>query len=71
MSSASTEERLLAELIAVATARLANKPLECCPATVAHQMLGEELPGMLYEPERDRVVYRDLPLDPLLQREHQ
>eukprot|EP00969_Alexandrium_andersonii_P179401 7931636-Alexandrium_andersonii.AAC.1 len=34
-------------------------------------MLGEELPGMLYEPEHHRVVYQDLPLDPLLQREHQ
>eukprot|EP00969_Alexandrium_andersonii_P156175 6904992-Alexandrium_andersonii.AAC.1 len=32
-------------------------------------MLGEELPGMLYEPEHYRAVYRDLPLDPLLQRE--
>eukprot|EP00969_Alexandrium_andersonii_P152488 6743013-Alexandrium_andersonii.AAC.1 len=33
--------------------------------------LREELPGMLDEPEHYRVVDWDLPLDHLLQRQHQ
>eukprot|EP00969_Alexandrium_andersonii_P034829 1523852-Alexandrium_andersonii.AAC.1 len=66
-----TEEHLLAELIAIAAARLAEKPLERCPAVMAHEVPCGELPGMLDEPEHDRVVYWEPPLDPLLQHKHQ
>eukprot|EP00969_Alexandrium_andersonii_P323829 14308250-Alexandrium_andersonii.AAC.1 len=40
--------RLLAELVAIAPAGLAEEPLECRPAVVAHEVLREELAGMLH-----------------------
>eukprot|EP00969_Alexandrium_andersonii_P053613 2358570-Alexandrium_andersonii.AAC.1 len=61
---------LLAELVTVAPAGLAKEPLEICPAVVAREVLREELSGMLHQPEHGRMVYRDLPLDPLLKRQH-
>eukprot|EP00969_Alexandrium_andersonii_P230105 10162461-Alexandrium_andersonii.AAC.1 len=60
-----TEQHLLAELVAVVAARLAEKPLERCPAVVAHEVLCEELPGVLGKPEHDWVVHWDIPLVPL------
>eukprot|EP00969_Alexandrium_andersonii_P284447 12575124-Alexandrium_andersonii.AAC.1 len=46
--------RVLAELVAVAPAGLAEEPLECRPAVVAHEVLREELAGMLHQPAHDR-----------------
>eukprot|EP00969_Alexandrium_andersonii_P154275 6819987-Alexandrium_andersonii.AAC.2 len=60
---------LLTELVAIAPTGLTKKPLERCPAVVAHEVLREELSGTLRQPEHD-VVYRDLPLGPLLERQH-
>eukprot|EP00969_Alexandrium_andersonii_P223847 9886093-Alexandrium_andersonii.AAC.1 len=55
---------LLAELVAVATARRPEEPLESRAAVVAHEVLREELTGMLSEPERDRTVHWDPPPGP-------
>eukprot|EP00969_Alexandrium_andersonii_P011051 480537-Alexandrium_andersonii.AAC.1 len=38
---------------------------------MAHQVLGQQLPGMLYKPEHTRVIHRHLPLDPRLKRKRE
>eukprot|EP00969_Alexandrium_andersonii_P247468 10935573-Alexandrium_andersonii.AAC.1 len=58
-------------LIPIVPTGLSEQPLERGSAILANQVLGEELPGMLYQPEHSRVVHWDLPLDSLLERQHQ
>eukprot|EP00969_Alexandrium_andersonii_P358729 15451635-Alexandrium_andersonii.AAC.1 len=55
--------RLLAELVAVAPAELAEEPLERRPTVVAHEVLRDQLSGMLRQPEHDRMARRNPPLD--------
>eukprot|EP00969_Alexandrium_andersonii_P264554 11692961-Alexandrium_andersonii.AAC.1 len=50
-----TVMHLLAEIVPVVPAGFSEKPLKRSPAVVANEVLGEELPGMLYEPEHYRV----------------
>eukprot|EP00969_Alexandrium_andersonii_P295550 13064491-Alexandrium_andersonii.AAC.1 len=52
-------------------ARLAHQPLERRTPVTSDEVLREELPRMLRQPERDGVSHWDLPLDPPLKGEHQ
>eukprot|EP00975_Prorocentrum_lima_P030607 6420491-Prorocentrum_lima.AAC.1 len=45
------KEHALAELVAVVAARLAHQPLERGTPVMPDEVLGEELPRMLYKPE--------------------
>eukprot|EP00969_Alexandrium_andersonii_P271080 11981077-Alexandrium_andersonii.AAC.1 len=52
------------KLVPVLTGGLPKKALEARTAVVARQVLGQQLAGVLNEPEHRRVIHWHLPLDP-------
>eukprot|EP00969_Alexandrium_andersonii_P348391 15405206-Alexandrium_andersonii.AAC.1 len=55
----------------LATARRAHQPLERRTPVMSDEVLREERPRALRQPEHDRAIHRGLPLDPPLKGEHQ